>query len=196
MRLQTKQAHRKDCKRYNFPGHCHELTFSCYRRQPFLGFEQSRIFLSEAIKKAQLKHSFTVWAYVFMPEHVHLLIYPLKKEYSISSILLSIKQPVSRRMKQYAQTEKPKLLKLTTTGLKSSPFRFWQAGGGYDRNITNIDTAINVIRYIHNNPLRRKLVKHPKEWLYSSYKDWENDEKGPIAIDKSLSRKQTRPNGV
>jgi len=196
MQLQTKHANRKSCKRYNFPGHCHELTFGCYRGHPLLGFEQSCIFLSETIQKAQAKHSFTVWAYAFMPEHVHLLIYPMKREYSISSILQSIKQPVSRKFKLYAQTEKPELLKLTATGLKSSPFRFWQAGGGYDRNITNIDTAINVIRYIHNNPVRRKLVKHPKEWRYSSYKDWENDENGPIVIDKSLSRKQTRPNGV
>jgi putative transposase len=33
--------HRKKVKSYNEPGHAHELTFSCFQRQPFLTKERS-----------------------------------------------------------------------------------------------------------------------------------------------------------
>ena len=34
-------------------------------------------------------------------------------------------------------------------------YRFWQRGGGYDRNITDPATLRVMIEYIHNNPVRR-----------------------------------------
>ncbi|RKY06672.1 MAG: hypothetical protein DRP56_06985, partial [Planctomycetota bacterium] len=43
------------------------------------------------------KHGFDIWAFVLMPEHVHLLIYPTDVSYSISAILKSIKQSTARR---------------------------------------------------------------------------------------------------
>jgi len=70
------------------------------------------------------------------------------------------------------------------TGQQKQPYRFWQAGGGYDRNIVSPESAWNVMHYIHQNPVRRELVEQPGDWLYSSYKDWHTDEKGPIEIDK------------
>jgi hypothetical protein len=81
-----------------------------------------------------------------------------------------------------------KVLKLGTvifTGHKKQPYRFWQAGGGYDRNVISRETAWNEIHYIHQNPVRRELVKHPGDWTYSSYKDWNTDQKGPVEIDKA-----------
>jgi hypothetical protein len=68
--------HRKACKRYNTPGHAHALTFSCFRRQAFLSKDQSRQWLIEAIDRARQKLHFHVWAYVIMPEHAHLLVWP------------------------------------------------------------------------------------------------------------------------
>jgi len=32
----------KRCRRLNEPGHAHALTFSCFRRQPFLSKDRSR----------------------------------------------------------------------------------------------------------------------------------------------------------
>jgi putative transposase len=68
----------KHCKRYNDPGHAHELTFTCFKNQPFLAKDRARSWLAEAIALARRKHSFHVWSYVFMPEHVHLLIWPTR----------------------------------------------------------------------------------------------------------------------
>src|SRR6516225_4955404 len=64
---------RKRCRRYNEPGRAHELTFSCYRRLPLLSRDRTREWLIEAIQAARAQERFDLWAYVVMPEHVHIL---------------------------------------------------------------------------------------------------------------------------
>ena len=69
-------------KAINAPGHAHELTFSCYQRYPFLKAERTCLWLVDAIQAARVKHNFDLWAYVFMPEHVHLIVRPREPDYS------------------------------------------------------------------------------------------------------------------
>jgi hypothetical protein len=42
------------------------------------------------------------------------------------------------------------------------------------------------LNYMHANPVIRKLVKHPKDWAWSSWSDYMRDEPGLIAIDAVL----------
>ncbi|PKK82504.1 MAG: hypothetical protein CVT49_13190 [candidate division Zixibacteria bacterium HGW-Zixibacteria-1] len=105
-------------KEFNFVGHAHELTFTCFKNRPFLLSERACQNLVFSIIKAREKHSFDLWAYVFMPNHVHLLIYPNTKKYSIARILTSIKQPVSRKMVNYLKRYYPIGLQLMVTGQK------------------------------------------------------------------------------
>jgi putative transposase len=93
----SKLRKRKTCKRYNLPGHAHALTFTCFRRQPFLSKDGSRSWLVQAIACAQQKHGFDLWAYCVMPEHAHILLWPKQVRYDISAILNSIKQSVAKR---------------------------------------------------------------------------------------------------
>jgi len=106
-------------------------------------------------------HRFALWAYVFMPEHVHLLLWPEEENYSISKFLQSTKQSVSRKALDYLRKENPDGLKHLATGWKDRPYQFWMDGGGYDRNITDRETLIRVVDYIHRNPVRRGLVGTP-----------------------------------
>ena len=46
--------------------------------------------------------------------------------------------------------------------------RFWQPGGGYDRNITSSAALRAVIDYIHANPVRRGLAARVQDWDGSS----------------------------
>ena len=175
---------RKACRRYNVPGHAHELTFSCFKQQQFLSRNLTRRFFCDAVQRARKLHSFHVWAYVIMPEHVHLLIWPTRLEYSVSRILLSIKQSVARRAVGYLRRENPKGLKWLATGQKDCAYRFWRDGGGYDRNVLHAHALREMVDYIHNNPVRRGLVSRPGDWPWSSCRDWRNEGCGPIPLDK------------
>lgn len=174
--------HRKKCQRYNIPGNAHELTFSCYKNQAFFRSVLICQYMAGAILSAKEKYDFSIWAYVFMPNHIHLLICPMQEQYSISDILKSIKQSVSRRAIRYLRQNNPHGLKKLATGQKHPAYRFWQDGGGYDRNVSNEETLIKMIRYIHMNPVRCKLSDHPEQWYYSSAAQWQGGD-GPIPID-------------
>ena len=40
------------------------------------------------------------------------------------------------------------------------------------------------VDYIHANPIQRKLVDRPADWLWSSYRAWEKGENVPVALDR------------
>ena len=170
--------------RFNTPGHAHELTFSCYRNRPFLSSRLYCLHLCEAISVARQRFYFHVWAYVLMPNHVHLLIYPTLESYDIAEILQNIKQSVSRRAIRAARRSGADVLQQFFAGSKSRQYRFWQSGGGYDRNIVSKVVLLKTINYIHNNPVRAGLVKSPEEWEWSSFQDWADLGCGPITIDR------------
>lgn len=174
------ERYSKRCRRWNTAGHAHALTFSCYEQLPLLREDRFCRDLVGAIEVARSKHGFDLWAYVFMPEHVHLVIYPRRDDYSISRILQSIKQSVSRKAIAFLRTRGPRDLQRLATRQQRQPYQFWQKGGGYDRNITKVET----VRYIHMNPVRRGLVESPEQWCYSSAAQWSRGKDGPMTVDR------------
>jgi hypothetical protein len=52
--------------------------------------------LAEAIEGAWARPDFAPWAFVFMPEHAHILVWPRRAEYDISGLLGAINEPVGR----------------------------------------------------------------------------------------------------
>jgi putative transposase len=178
------EIYRKVCRRWNVPWDAHELTFSCYKRRAFLGKDLTRQFLADAVNRAKIKLGFDVWAYVMMPEHVHLLIWPVKENYSTSVILKAVKQSVSRKAVRWLKATNPTGLRLLATGRADKPYQFWQDGGGYDRNICNAKALRDIFNYIHYNPVKRGLVSRPEDWVWSSARDWAGISAGPIQIDK------------
>jgi hypothetical protein len=39
------------------------------------------------------------------------------------------------------------------------------------------------VHYMHMNPLKRKLVEHPKDWPWSSFSFYSNSKQGLIRVD-------------
>jgi putative transposase len=159
---------------FNTPGHAHELTFSCYQRYQFLRAERTCQWLADAIQAARAKHNFALWAYVFMPDHVHLIIFPRQPKYEMSKISSSIKLPVAKRAIQFLESRQSTWLGRITRQRGTRRERlFWQSGGGYDRNITSGKTLLQMIDYLHNNPVRRGLVERAIDWKWSSAASFE-----------------------
>ncbi len=175
-----KRVHRKS---YNIPGHAHELTFSCYQKHPFFKAERCCEWLAQAIQSARRSQSFWLWAFVIMPDHVHLILYPYAEEYDMGRTLEAIKQPVGAKAIAFLrEANSPWLARLTRRRGQRSETLFWQSGGGYDRNITAPRTLLRMIDYVHENPLRKKLVNDPQDWHWSSARHYAGGD-SPILID-------------
>jgi putative transposase len=177
----------KRIKHFNLPGHIHFLTFSCYRRMPLLTDDLWCSWLAESISRALEKHYVALWAYVFMPDHVHLLVRPRSEIYDISGFLRSIKNSSAKRILNRLRKQHPSILEdLQAKGVGAdSLYRFWQAGPGYDKNIWTLGKAVEKANYCHRNPVARGLVASPEDWKWSSYRSLElgQTEKEALAVD-------------
>lgn len=182
------RAHRR--RRFNEPGQAHELTFTCFRRYPFLKAERTCQWLAEAIEEARTQFDFALWAYVFMPEHVHLIVYPRQPDYDMARILKAIKEPVGKRAVRFLRAEQSDwLAKIAVKQGRRVRYHFWQEGGGYDRNIHEPGTLLAMVDYTHLNPVRRQLVVQAKEYKWSSagwYAGLEPNSLKPDLIDASV----------
>ena len=184
--MKARPAHRKRCRRYDEPGHAHYLTFSCFRRQPFFRGRRSPGWFLDAATVARQECGFALWAWVIMPEHIHLLLQPAP-ESRISDILWRIKRRVTHRALQHLTAADPSFIEERMMDRQPSgrtARRFWQRGGGYDRNIWTVSELREKIEYIHANPVRRGLVAHPREWQWSSWRAWDEGVDEPMVIDR------------
>lgn len=167
-----------------------ELTFSTYRRHRFLSRDRVRCWFAEALQFQRAKHPVDVWAYVLMPDHVHLLVAPRSNDGDVVDIgrfVGRVKESVSRRAMAWLANNDPAWLDKLTLSDRARPTRhFWQPGGGYDRNVTNETTLGAMIDYIHANPVRAGLVKHPTAWEWSSGRWYAGEKDVPIAMDATL----------
>lgn len=189
-------VHHKRVRHYD-NGEPHFLTFSRFHRLPLLSKDRTRQWLVEAIDEARAKHRFHLWAWVIMPEHVHLLIWPPASEIDpsptstmgkTSGVLADIKRPVGRKAIQYLEEHSPEYLSRLTVHNENRTYRrFWQAGTGFDENVSDVGALHEIIAYIHENPVRRGLVRRAEEWKWSSARDWSGRDPNPIIrIDRTL----------
>ncbi|MDB5343342.1 MAG: hypothetical protein JWP89_1719 [Schlesneria sp.] len=186
---------RKKVKHYD-NGEPHFLTFSCFRRQQFLSKDRTRQWFVDALDEARATHGFHLWAWVIMPEHVHVLLWPPFDLISpvegcmtgrIRGILSSLKRPVARNAIAYLRENAPKTLKQlavdTPTGVEH---RFWQTGSGHDENVSEPAALHALVEYVHLNPVRRGLVNKPEDWPWSSARDWQNLSDSMLKVDRTL----------
>jgi len=164
-------VYRKTCRRYNVAGHAHALTFTCKDKRQLLDSEPAKQLFLESLAAARASQGFHLWAYVIMPEHVHVVLWPQEPEYSISEILRAIKRPLSFRARKKGI--------IADSG-------FWLPGGGYDRNLTSPRAVHNEIEYVHYNPVRRGLCTQPEDWRYSSAAFWAGRADVPLLMDRTL----------
>jgi putative transposase len=131
--------------------------------------------LAESISRSLEKHNVALWAYVFIPDHVHLLVRPRNDIYDISDFLRSMKISSAKRiLNSLREQHSPILDKLQTQGIEADNlYRFWQAGPGYDKNIWTLEKAVEKANYCHRNPVARSLVANPEDWKWSSYRSLE-----------------------
>ena len=121
--------------RYQQTGEFHFLTFSCFRRQPFLSTVAAMELFEDALERVRLRYLFAVAGYVVMPEHVYLL----------------VDEPGRRLLSRTIQA-----LKLSVS-MRRCLSPFWQAHY-YDFNVSSHQKFLEKLRYIHRNP-----VNHPSD---------------------------------
>jgi putative transposase len=115
-----------------------------------------------------------------MPEHVHLLISEPRKG-NPSKVLQVLKQKTSRALRRRRKGPAGQL-SLPFSGAPEDEAHFWQRRF-YDFNVWSAKKLREKLQYMHRNPIKRKLVDHPKDWPWSSWSHYEKGERGLIEMD-------------
>jgi putative transposase len=161
--------------RFRHTGQSHFVTFCCYHRRLLLTTAASCQVFESALERVRHSYKLRVYAYVVMPEHVHLLLSEPQRE-TLAEAVKSLKQGVSRRLIGNAD-------------------HFWQKRY-YDFNIRNYPQFIEKVRYIHNNPVKRGLCERPEEWDWSSFRHYATGSEGKVEIESEwTARKRERAAG-
>jgi putative transposase len=159
----------------------HFITCSCYQRKPLLGAAQARNRFVKILGEVRKRHPFLLVGYVLMPEHVHLLLSEPAKG-TLSKVMQVLKQRVSRALRKRKRLSSRGQLRLPFSEEKTAPKQFWQRRF-YDFNVWSYGKRKEKLNYMHANPVMRKLVKHPKDWPWSSWSFYEKGREGLIHID-------------
>ncbi len=118
-------------KRFQKAESPHCITFSCFHRLPLLETPGARETVEAVLEATRARHQARVYAYVLVPEHVHLLVNEPPR-IVLAQFLKAVKQMASRK-------------------LRGSREKFWQ-DRNYDSNVRGEKARSEVIRYIHRNP--------------------------------------------
>ena len=189
---------RNPLRRHYGRGDLHFVTFSCYRRRPFLGTRRARNRFVRILDEVRCRHGFRLIGYVVMPEHVHLLLSEPKKG-TPSKVLQVLKQKVSRSLRGRVLKSIPGQFSFPFARTGTGAAAFWQHRF-YDFNVWSAKKVKEKLDYMHANPVNRKLVVHPRDWPWSSWSHYEKGEIGLIRIDTlaeeespaSLPRRQSQ----
>ena len=132
----------------------HVLLRGIDKRDIFLDDEDRKTFIKHLIL-AKEKGNFELYAYCLMDNHVHLLI---KEDEEIGKSIKRITVGyVGWHNKKYERTGH-----LFQNRFKSEP-------------VETEDYLITVLRYIHQNPVKARMVKNPGEYLWCTYNQYIND---------------------
>ncbi len=111
-----------DLRRYQQAQNFHFITFSCYRRQPFLDGDAARDIVQQLLEQTRQQQKLCIAAYVLMPEHIHLL----TDEPAIGTLatfLQIFKQLTSRQLKAFGSPTRNNSGNAVTTTSMSTPKR-------------------------------------------------------------------------
>lgn len=120
-------------------------------KQKILSKDEDKQAFLETLAKYRERLKFKLYAFVIMPNHVHLLIQTQGKV-NISKIMQAIMLSYSQKFRN----------KYDYTGY------VWQ--GRFKSSVLENDQYVKTcINYIHNNPIRAELVKNIKDYQFSSH---------------------------
>jgi putative transposase len=116
------------------------------RQRVFIESETVDLVLSQLRQSSGARH-FSVIAYCFMPDHLHLLVEGLTEDADLKNFVRIFKQQSSFA---WLQTRQQPL---------------WQRSY-FDRVLRDSDDSITIVRYILDNPVRAGLVDSPEKYQF------------------------------
>jgi len=124
------------------------ITIRSHCFKPHFKHDEVVVKVIEILKSVAEKESFAVWAYCFMPDHLHLLIEGKKGDANMKSFVALFKQKSSYWFRSVYRE------------------KVWEPNY-YERVLRNDEAIPAIAQYIFGNPVRKGLVEDYSSYPYS-----------------------------
>jgi REP element-mobilizing transposase RayT len=176
------------------------ITAVAKARLPVFQTDSIKIITCKAIDEARNSHSFLLFAYVIMPDHLHLL---TDKPKETSDVLRYAKGIIGHRMIQHLKEKnfKSSLEKLKHEEWKQKySYSLWQQESNA-LPICSEAMFMQKTNYVHQNPVRAGLVGRAIDYRWSSVRFWQrcstDDEPMQVDVDQiEWHRRHSKINSV
>jgi REP-associated tyrosine transposase len=160
------------------------ITVVAKDRLPVFQTDAIKIVTCNALNEARNSGKFLIFAYVIMPDHLHLL---TNQPSASADVLRYIKGITGRRVIDYLKEKnhQSSLAKLQHLDWKRKhKYSLWQQ----EKNVFSIFSEamfMQKVNYIHLNPVRAGLVERTTDYHWSSARIWERCpmEQEPLMVD-------------
>ena len=137
------------------PGGVYFITGVTWKRKPLFQEDAEVEILRQTLRNVKQLHPFTMQAYIFLPDHFHLILRPIPPV-TISSITHSFKRNFTWNYKNAKEIP------------RSTSVRLWQYGS-WDHVLRNETDHEKHFDYIHYNAVKHEYVAKPEDFPHSSY---------------------------
>jgi putative transposase len=127
-----------------------------------------------------------LYYYVIMPDHIHMII--SSESYNISAILRDFKRYTSKKISSLLKEDRSfeilsRFSKAANRTIDNNRYRVWQEGF-HPKAIVSEPMLNQKIEYIHLNPVKKRFVKEPEDWKYSSARNIYLKDNSIIELDE------------
>jgi putative transposase len=149
----------KGLYRHQDTGDLHFITISCHRHTHILKSPEACNTLQKILEETRQKYLFHILGYVFMSNHIHLL----------------VTEPDGKKLATAIQVFKQRFSRTRTDEFVWEP-RY------HDFNVFTDAKRIEKLRYMHRNPVKAGLVERPEDWPWSSFRAYAANQSHPVQI--------------
>ncbi len=154
-------------RRATTPGATYFFTVVTYQRQRVFHVPETIDSLRQAFRTVKATHPFTIEAIVVLPDHLHCVWSLPPGDADFSTRWRLIKTTFTRACPERYKRQR------NDSRLDKKEQAVWQRRF-WEHQIRDEPDLKHHIDYIHYNPVHHQLVKHPKDWQYSSFHGYVN----------------------
>ena len=137
--------------------------------------------LYDSLKFVNEKYKAEIVAYVFMPNHIHLILF-FEKENRLSDYMRDFKKYTSTRIRQLIEIEnRDEILTAIRYKHRKQKFKIWEDRFD-DLHLYTQKVLLIKLNYIHNNPVEKGWVKNSFDYKHSSACFYHIEKKAPLPI--------------
>ena len=154
------------------------VTFSVVDWLPVFVSEEACSVLADSLAFCQSRKGLRVNAYVFMPTHIHMILFDAEYDpRRLSETMTAFRKYTGRMLSDFAAQHLPEAFTRVFRDAAASGCRdpermdrarrFWQPSR-HPVALTGERMWRQKLDYLHDNPRRKGLLRYPEHWRYSS----------------------------